>query len=267
MDTKQFDNISTDVSDTKVWNLILYVSTSGFNATYHNKISGECVNFLSTDWECSESELLHRLQDIVYQHSNMVGDHATTAIIESPHYMIIPSELTDSEEDTERLFEQLHPIGNEDFWVDTEGVYSIAFTSIRGLESFLQRTFIIKQIKSHLMPIVQHALSYTHGEQVIANLRRNRLDIVAINEGTLQLASTYDWQDTADVSYHILNAWNILGFNQQTAELRLYGNKSLRSQISEALKNFITFIIPPDDMSNVSSPLAVSLTAKNDSNS
>lgn len=238
--------MTTDVSNLKIWKLVLYVSPVGFKASYYNTATQEVVEVLKIDWNCNEQEMLHRLQDVVYEHSILLTEHSTIIVVESKHYVVAPSRIIKTDDDAERLIESLHTLKDDDMWIDRVDDKSIIFSSAEGLDSFLQRTFIVERIISHLNPFVRciAQLQSTGQEKMIVALRRNRLDVVAERKGLLLLANTFEWQEVTDASYYLLNAWQTLGLDQQSAELHLYGDKDLRDSVSVTLRKFINYVIP-----------------------
>lgn len=250
-----------DVSDKKVWKLVLSISTKGFKAYYLNVSTNEIVLHIDKTWDCDESEMLHRLQETIYEHQSLLTEHPTTAIIESRHFALAPKEIVNLEEDAELILEQVHPLNWEDLWIDTIKDVTVVFSLAKGLDSFLHRTFIIDKVISHFNPLLIKAFqANTNKQKMLINLRDGRIDIVAVADEKLLLANTFDWQDCADASYHTLNVWNILEFDQKNAELHIYGNKELRDAVIPALKKFITFVIPQNE--SIDSLIASAITNK-----
>ena len=256
-------DIEHEVADTSRWGLMLYISTKGFRAVFHNRTTSETKEAVTYPWECSESELIHRLQEAVYEHSGIVTDHATTIIIESSHFVIAPSRLIDSEEVAEQLIATIHTIKDEDLWVDNRGDKSIIFTTAPGMDSFLRRTFIVDKVISHLHPLIKQIEKEHHNDEaMMAILRQDRIDIAAVRNGQLLLANTIDYRDINDATYHILNAWQILECDQTRGQLRLIGDRETREKITPTLEKFITYVSPfhAENISRIEG--AISLTLK-----
>lgn len=249
MSEKYIEEMSADVTNLKIWKLVLYISTTGFRASYYNVATHEVANAMTIDWNCNESEMLHRLQEVVYEHSVLLTEHSTIVIIESKHFVIAPPRIVETEDDAERIIETLHTLKDDDMWVDTIGDKSIVFSSAKGLDSFLQRTFIVERVVSHLNPYINliNKLESSSQEKMIVALHRNRLDVVAERKGVLLLANSFEWQETSDASYYLLNVWQTLGLDQQSAELHLYGCKELRDSVSMTIRKFINYVIPQNE--------------------
>lgn len=239
---------TVDVSNKKVWKLVLSISTKGFKAYYLNVLTNEIVSNTDKTWDCDESEMLHRLQETIYEQSSLLTEHRTIAIIESRHFALAPTEIVSSEEDAELILEQIHNLKWEDLWIDYIDDVSIIFSLAKGLDSFLHRTFIIDKVISHLNPLLTKAFEIrSYKQKMLVNIRDRRIDIIATADNKLQVANTFEWQDSSDASYHILNMWNILGYDQNDAELLLYGNKELRDAVIPTLRKFISFVMPQNE--------------------
>ena len=250
-----------DVSNKKVWKLVLSISTKGFKAYYLNVQTNEIIVHIDKTWDSTESEMLHRLQETIYEHQSLLTEHPTIAIIESHHFALAPTAIVNSEEDAELILEQIHPLKWEDLWIDTINDVTVVFSLAKGLDSFLHRTFIIDRVVSHFNPLLIKAFqTHTNKQKMLINLRDGRIDIVAVADEKLLIANSFDWQDYTDAAYHALNVWNILEFDQKNAELHIYGSKELRDAVIPSLRKFITFVIPQNE--SIDSLIATAITNK-----
>lgn len=263
IDSQSVENLSAEVADYRVWQLVLFVSPIGLEAIYYNHSTGEVRHRLSSKWECSEEEMLHRLQEAVYEASSMLTDHKVVVVIESKHFVITPGSSVGDDYECESLLEMVHSCKGDDVWVDRVEDMAIAYSFVKGLDSFLNRTFIVENTLHHLTPLIGLVLSQggDSRERMVVDIRRGRVDIVVARGDKLLIANTFEWKEDSDVTYHILNVVRLCQLNQQSVMINLYGDKDIRTKISPVLRKFVTYVVP-SSMGNVSDiPLSISVIA------
>jgi hypothetical protein len=70
------------------------------------------------------------------------------------------------------------------------------------------------------------------------------MDVVCYGRDGLLLANTYNYHHSNDATYHILNVWKHLGFDQRHDEVQLVGDIETRREVSNILRKYILTVVP-----------------------
>ncbi len=246
MDTHKNISNNIDISDISLWHLVLTIAFDGIDACFFNPSSGEKVDYLQKRWNCDESELANTIQDIIYDNPILLEGYHTSIIIESQHFLIVPTSQISDEEDSKAMLDFICPSSNKDIYSDSIGDITFIFSFVKGLKSFLYRTFGTENIYCHLSAMTKSFINLSlqsNNDIMFGHLRKNKLDIFAYHKGNLKMANTFDYKEVSDAAYFILNAWEALGFDQQNGELKISGNKEQRELLMPTLRQYINYVM------------------------
>ena len=168
-------------------------------------------------------------------------------IVDSPRYLFIPEAFA-SPEDNPRYFDFCFP--------DSDGTSVAAVLPQTGvqmlfdlnteLHSFVRRTFDRPVLLHRLAPICEYFFKKSplgYNSKMYAHWRENAIDLFCFNQQGFLLANSFPVHHVNDGIYHILNAWERLGFNRQEDELSLSGDhKMLRENVIPSIRKQLSFI-------------------------
>ena len=168
-------------------------------------------------------------------------------IADSTRYTFIPNAFA-SAEDNPRYFNFCFP--------DSDGTAVSAELPHTGAQilfdmdterlSFVRRTFDRPVLLHRLAPICEYFFKKSrlgYNSKMYAHWRENAIDLFCFNQQGFLLANSFPVHHVNDGIYHILNAWERLGFNRQEDELSLSGDhKMLRENVIPSIRKQLSFI-------------------------
>ncbi|MCM1319359.1 MAG: DUF3822 family protein [Muribaculaceae bacterium] len=241
-------NVKTDFSDHDVWRLLLTVGMRGLEAVFYNRNTHEFVPYLQRNWECSEADVVKNIEDTIYDDPLLPDGYDASILLRPKATIIVPKELCDPE-DTSSLQAALEVVDaaeQKDVWYDPlQNEAALIFSTPRGLQGFLSRTYLTEDIHHVLTPMVNKcrktALSEP-GEKMWVHISDNVIDVAAFRDGKLIHAGSWYCTAEADIVYHILFAWHALKFDATQGELRISGTEELRRQVLSLLRKHINYV-------------------------
>lgn len=82
------------------------------------------------------------------------------------------------------------------------------------------------------------------GRRMYAVLGRKQMDVVCYEQDNLLFSNSFQVEQASDLLYYILYVWKQVGLDQQRDRLFLFGETSIRAQLSESLRTYLQHIQP-----------------------
>lgn len=114
---------------------------------------------------------------------------------------------------------------------------TLGFEIPATLAGFLRRTFFNVELIHPLSPLTQRLTAEAEANPeglITANLRDNRLDIVATRNDSLLLANTFTISAPADAAYYLLAVRSSLSL-APSARIQLAGDPTMRDRVSQII--------------------------------
>lgn len=235
-----------DIDDIKIWHLYILLGKKRLIALFHNKRTNDIFSYIDYQWSNTDNLSLEQIQNTIYENPLILNGYTTTILIESNYFTIVPSKFIENDEDAYDLMDCIYSTDNADLWVDNIGDETILFNTLSGLQSFLYRTFPESSVHFQLTPTINFFKANQSIEKngnIVVNITEEKVEIIAIKNKKLQYSNIFDYKESSDIVYFILNAWNMLGFDQQSDELKVSGVKDIRAQVMPTLRKYINYVM------------------------
>jgi hypothetical protein len=232
---------AADFADTGQWRLIINIGSKSIAAYLENTIHEDLPlqMLFRQDWEEDPDNLLHHIENVVYDHPRVLDDFSARIVIDAPKTLFCPTELVNEAEGTEEdFYTAVYKAEANDLMCETDGDITAVFTLVPGLKDFLSRTFPGARIGCRLMQQVIRQRHSGEGAGMFVAVYPDEADFVLTDGPRLISASTHPWTAPADILYHILNLFRVYGVSQEETSVKITGD-----DISEeTIGNFRQFI-------------------------
>ena len=228
---------AADFADTGQWRLIVNIHQEGMDAWLKNTLRADVDPQLlfKTEWSKNEEELLHNIENAVFDHPRVLEDFAAQIILFDNKTLFIPRVVADENDGgEEELYTEVYSGDPSNVMSERDGSVVSAFRMVSGLKSFLYRTFPGAKITSNLTERVRELRKKGRGIRTVAEVREKESDIMLFRDDELISASTRDRTTPEDIVYYIFNLFDIYNIDPRTAEVKIKG-----VVLPEEIKNFL----------------------------
>ena len=235
------------IAHPELWTLQLAIGDSELQYTLHSESQADSL-ISGTVAIAAGEDTVKALSDAVYDTPLLLDDYGRVRIVvHSQHFLLLPA-VTDDDLARTLLLEQFPDADGDvaQFALPRCGV-AMVFEVPRGLTAFLKRTFNAPAIVHHLYPLCEHfkAMNATPGTaRMFVNLEARHADLVIFRAGTIVMAGSFPVHNTTDITYMVMNAWQTFGLNSESDELQLIGNRDVRQQVADELRQFVNYVMP-----------------------
>lgn len=241
--------------DTGQWKLIISISSASISAVLIHTTDPEAepVMLLYRRKEDKKENLLHFIENAIYDTPRILEDFSTHILVSTPKALWIPAEYTEDEEFDPDLYTCVYPAEQEDIFSDFDERETCLYSLTPGLNPFLQRTIPGCRISSHLS-ILKSCFSEAEAyktptmddkdgiKTVYACIREGMADIFAFQDGIFLCGAVHEWKENSDIAYSIMLIADTYGFLNREADLILYGNESEAERLESLLAEYFKSI-------------------------
>lgn len=257
---------SIRIDDTAVWRLVIFISEKGMSA-YLKNLENPLENIITLfeeSWEWDDSMLLHRIEECVYNHPQLLDDFATEIIICTPRVLWFPETENSEPEHICQLFESVYPEEDSNIFQDDRDGMVCAYSLTPGLPSFLRRTLPGAKVSSHQGILVSKFIRQNTDTPVLyIDIRNGEADYILIDNNKLLLAATHTWHNMMDIGYMTMNIFNVYGLNPQMAQVSLSGETADKQELVKVMReqiSYVMFTLVPTAVSKVEMPLSAAIS-------
>lgn len=254
-----------DLLDTGQWHLAIDISKSHFGAwLLAEQPSMRPPRILASErWEASEEGLLHRIEDIVYDHPAVLDDYSADIVIESDRQLWLPASEYPTDEECADAYTKIYGGEPYDVMVNDLGDTKVAFMLTTGLKSFMQRSFPGARIWSQQSLLKEAGMAPHDDYKCLIDIRENYADFILLKRGHLQCATSHPWKTSTDIIYRLFALLKVFNAAADKTDLILSGYHDIRHEIGDSLKEFIGSISQKNhDVDGVELPTGVGLAIK-----
>ncbi len=215
-----------DFADTGQWRLIVNIYTTGMTAFLENTLHDdvEPQQLFSARWEPDAENLLHNIENAVYDNPRMLDDFSARIILFDRRTLFIPTLLAEETEGAEEdFYTDLYQAAKEDVIVESDGDITAASSLAPGLKGFLSRTFPGARISSNLMSQVARLRKESAGKGVSMHVtpreQEKEADFILLDGSSLISASTHPIGDSEDIVYHAYNIIDAYGYDADEVDV------------------------------------------------
>lgn len=217
---------ASDYADTGQWRLIVRIYSDGMSAHLENSLHDdvEPQELFTTHWDNDPQHLLAHIENAVYDHPRVLDDFSARIEIYDRRVMFVPSHLlAETEGSEETFYTSLYGGDGKEVMCDTDKDVTALYSPCDGLKSFLSRTFPGARVGCNLMHRVSYLRNKGEGMRLYVNLRKKEADYILLQERDLLSASTRDWENGADISYHAFNLFKVYGVDPKEVKIEADG--------------------------------------------
>lgn len=211
---------------------------------------------------------LRRLEQIVYDHPQVLDDFASDIVVVTDETLWLPTDMVlDDDEEAEGWFERVYAGDGSEAMAAESGASTALFRSLPGLKPFLQRTFPGARIHSQLSAMAvmlprQIPAGVGEGACICADIRDGEVDLVCSVSGDLLSAATQPWNEPSDIQYHVYNLLSVYNIDPASARLLLSGQREAKTGLADEFRRRLGFVElrpAPAHTSELNLPLGVAM--------
>lgn len=234
------------IGDIADWRLICYISSSRMCAYLkHINPTEDIVTLFDERWKFESDSLLKKIENIVYDHPQILDDFTASVVINTPKSLWVPSRYVDDDEDEAyKLYNQVYEAEEIDIMTENVGNSTCLYTLVPGLNAFLQRTFPGARLHSHQAVMVDRFKERSSDMlRVYIDIRKNEADFISFDKTRFLTASTHNWRDINDIQYHLFNIMSVYGLNPEETQVSLSGIREVKNELLRQLRKTISFVM------------------------
>lgn len=233
-----------DYLDTGQWHLAVDISSYGLGAWLVPDASlGRSPKTLAEEsWNPASENMLHRIEDAVYDNPTILDDYSADIIIESDRQLWLPADIYTSDEECAEIYTKIYGGDEFDVLINETVKEKTAFTLVPGLKSFMQRSFPGARIWSQ-QALLKEAGMQPHDEyKFLVDIRKDSADFILLHRGNLLSASSHPWKSEADISYTLMNILQTYGADPNKTDLIFSGLHETRQNLGKTLSPYLKSI-------------------------
>lgn len=244
-------NSTTDIEirQPELWNLILRLGETAVKFILYNEEEENSLISRELPLESPEVDYLKALENCIYDNPVLIQDYKKVVVsVCSRHFVVLPADFT-GEDDMNDIMSCMYAGDAGEYCLSelVDGENSVAFTMPRGVMSFLQRTFNMPLIVSHLVPLCRYAAGKSEKSgitKMFVHLYDNCMDMCIFRKGQLLVTNTFQYRNVEETAYYMLSAWQHFGLNAEDDELQLSADKSERDAVTPILRKYVSYVMP-----------------------
>ncbi len=237
------------IENPEIYNLLLRVGTDALHAVIYSIVEDNSLIYRRFDLDPAATARIGAVENVIYDNPALLSDFRRVyCVVQTRNYAFVPASC-ESENDRRLLFGAAFPEKKLEMRVEDSGTSNaVILTGIEPeLRAFVNRTYQRASIMSHISSLCRYATLRTgQGNKVkmLANIRRDSLDIIVVDGRTLLLANTFSFSKPEDALYYLLACRKRLGLDPRTDELLLAGDHAMRETLTPMLRNFVGRVMP-----------------------
>jgi len=253
------------IGDIADWRLICSISAQGMGAWLkHVNPTQDIITLFSEKWQEEGDSLLSRIENMVYDHPQVLDDFSSDIVVVAPKSIWVPAETVGEDDDeAARLYNQVYPSCGPDIMSETVDDAMCLFTLVPGLNAFLLRTFPGARVHSHLGVLVRRFRERSSDmPRIYVDIREGEADYVAFDRKNLLMGVTHRWHNPADIQYHLYNILNVCQLDPTEVQVSLSGPSGLKTDLMSELRrtlNYVMLTMTPGPGQKAGMPLPASL--------
>ena len=236
-----------DFNKSEQYTLSIRLSTDGFSFSIYNPIIENdfyCRNFpvnTQRSMAANVKSFLAATDELGHKFKQ------TNILVHSNRYTIIPLDFFEDESMEQVFYHNVRDKRNEIVLCNvlSNSNSVVIFSLDRLTHVFLSEHFADARFFYSISPQVEYlTLKSRHGncKKIYTNINNGYIDVIAMDNGRLLLANTYQTVSPNDINYLLLNIWQKAGFNQEKDELHITGIAETKNIIVPELKKYISHV-------------------------
>lgn len=220
------------IGDPSDWRLLCVISGEGIEAYLKNTEdpTAGITTLIKENWDSENTGILERIESVVYENPRILDDYSSEISIITPNSLWVPkSHIEEMEDEGDGIYNKVFTAASEDILKDYIDDKVCLYSGVRGLASFLQRTFPGARIRSH-QSIMVDRLGRRSAEmpRLYVNMRTHEVDFVLFNQSNLISAVTYNLKTQDAIRYRLFNMLDVYDINPNEVHVSISSDILLR---------------------------------------
>lgn len=230
------------------WRLSLGIEPGAIEVVAYSPLEENSLIHRRIELDPATPTPLKALENAVYDNPLLLADFGRIhCVVTTPTIAAVPTEADGDQDACRVIAEASWPGFQGELTVDTLPTADTALLvgHDRELNGFLRRTFFNVTIMSRLTPLCRYFLNTSrrvNAPRMFVNLRRGRLDVVAVDRGRLLAANTFTFTDPTDAAYYIMALRRDPAIG--ASELLLTGDTAVRDNVMTIVRRFVETVMP-----------------------
>lgn len=231
------------IPQSHLWTMGLLIGRRAIEATFFPPVDDDDILYHHIPLDPGVPTPLKTVEDAIYENPLLLNPYkAVFIVIDTDRFVILPDDLQPC--DSSMAAEAISLATGSDnspentlLSVPATQSATLYFEAGSALISFLRRTFYNVDITQQLAPLCSWFTTIDNPEGLLtANIRDNRLDIVATNGTSLLLANTFTFDALADAAYYILAVRTSLPL-PSSAAISISGEPAVRDELRSIISS------------------------------
>ncbi len=229
-----------NIEQPRLWRLYMFITPGHLYVMLFHSADAAGVHILTIPLDDADraDDITHSLEEAVYANAWLVNDFGRVSVIyDGPDYSVLPPVIAADTEPAPR-------------WMRCQAgaVETLDFKIPQKLSNFVMRTWPSATIEHRVAPLSRYFYSKSRigqaGKMYVNVSDHRTLDIIVYGRNGLRMLNTFTFTDTVDAVYFIMATRELLQLDQTTDELIIAGDRSLRDQLTETLRDLLAGVMP-----------------------
>lgn len=238
-----------NIDNPRLWRLALELDNDAIGVVATSTVEDGALCQFAIPLNTATESRLKAIEEAVYSTPVILGDFdKVDVVIRTYDFLTIPSDLVP---EAAAEVAKMLKIATDDsrIYIDTlSGSTNIVWAIPEEIAAFFARTFRNPTMQCHISPLIRYFNIKTalgNHSKIYGHLWRNSVDIIAFDEtGNLRLATTKTVATPQDAAFFLLSTAEQCKFHQDTDEIILCGDASMRESIMPLLRRYFNYVLP-----------------------
>lgn len=207
------------IAQPELWRLMMLLSHRRLDVALLPPVESETAIYRSFLLDPEADNPVKALEDVIYANPLLLNDFkSVTCLVDTPSSMAVPTEVAPA--DYELLMSTAFPLDSEAAAVSVSPTGTDTAVMLMAMEpdmrGFLSRTYYNIRYYNHLAWLCAYLSPESRsvaGPIVYALTRYGSVDLIALQQGRLLAANTFEYDKPIDAAYYILATRSILGLD------------------------------------------------------
>ncbi|MCM1292017.1 MAG: DUF3822 family protein [Bacteroides sp.] len=242
------------ISQPELWRLVLTVGRDALDVALLPPLSREEMILCSYPYGSTDAGLLSAIEDIVYDNPLLLSDFKRIdCIVDYVPQVLLPAALPDEAVapavDIASAAVTDADLCEPELFDTSDPECRVGVRQLRSVRDFLTRTFFNVRFDSRIASLVRHFNSLVdlpEGVRMFALTRGKQLTLIALQNHSVILANTFEFQSPVDAAFYILSAVRSLDIDPEHLMLMVSAPADASSQpsIASTLERFFPRVEP-----------------------
>lgn len=236
------------IDNPSLWVLTLRLSVTDLHIAAFSLVEDNSLIYRRVPLDRVAPSPIKAIEDAVYDNPLLLSNFKHVYCLVDTHAtIIVPAPGAYDSKYSTAIFSACH--NQDDTTLHADILPEMNAAILTGIDTaidrFLHRTFSNMTIMNHLAPLCRYFhSSRSNSVKTYANFREKSMDVIIIDGNRLLHANTYSFNDPIDATYYIMACRARLNLSNETNELLLSGDSTIREKITPVLRRHIALVMP-----------------------